>query len=369
MQNDNSVARIALAISSRPGRPAEVNPIYRGAQIAMEEVKADDSLPVPLDWEVFDDSGDPAMTRKLAREIVDDPSIIAVVGSMGSGEAFINAPIFHEAGLLQISPCASHPKLCEQGYETFFRLVANEDVQGGELARMARGYLDADRAAIVHAGDLWGATVSDIFAREFEGLGGQVVEKQGYEASWDDFSELIGAVVDAEPDLVFLAVHPVEGPTISSGLRDAGLDVPFLGTDAMKPVFPLGGGEEGEEVYHTHSGADFRRLASAAAFREAYTARFPEDSTYSPETYDAFMIIAEALRRAGVADRERVLEEARKLSDFQGVTGLINFDSTGERIDAPISFYRVRKTEHGREMQYLGTTTELLQEREDSSHG
>jgi len=361
MPSEKPIARIALSISTRPGRPARENPAYRGAQVAMDELKGDDILPVRLDWKMFDDFGDPEKSERLAREIVADSTFIGVVGPMGSTEAFANAPIFNKAGIVHVSPCASHPDLCKQGYKTFFRLVANEDMQGRELARMAYGYLKASRLAVVNADDVWGNTVSDIVVREYEKLGGKVVERQKTASRVvEDLTDLIKATVEAKPDLVFFAVHPQEGSAVSKGLRDAGLKVPFLGTDAMKTAFPLGGGEKDADAYHTYSGADFRRLPSAAAFREAYVARYPEDSTYSPEAYDSIMIVAEALRRAGVPDRARVLEEVRKLQNFEGVSGRVNFDPTGERIDAPVSFYRVRKTDKGLEMGYVGVTPELL---------
>jgi branched-chain amino acid transport system substrate-binding protein len=360
MSSEKPTAYIAFAISTRPQRPAEENPIYRGAQIAIDELKNDPSLPVALDWKVFDDFGDTGTTEKFAREIAADPNIIGVVGPMGSNEAFASSPIYHEAGLVQISPCASHPDLCQRGYQTFFRLVANENGQGGELARMAFGYLKASHAAIIHADDAWASTTSDIFAREYEKLGGQIVGRQKYPNGSDDFSEVIQATVTPQPELVFCAVHPREGLLISGGLRQAGLKVPLLGTDAMKTAFPLGGGEPEAEAYHTYSGADFRRLSSAVAFRQAYIARYPEDSTYSPEAYDAILIVAEALRRAGGPDRRHILAEVRSLRDYRGVSGLVNFSPTGERIGAPISFYHVVKSDQGRVMAYLGTTLELL---------
>lgn len=357
---EKPTAYIGFSISSRPQRPAEENPIYRGALIALDELRRDDSLPVKLDWKVFDDFGDTGKTRQFAGEIVADPTIIGVVGPMGSSEAFASAPIFNQAGLVQVSPCASHPDLCRRSYQTFFRLVANEDAQGGELARMAYGYLKAAKAAVIHAEDAWATTTADIFARQYETLGGQIVSRQSFPNGGDNFDAQIQATVAAGPELVFCVVHPREGLMISSGLRQAGLSAPFLGTDAMKTAFPLGGGEPGADAYHTYSGADFRRLPGAADFRRAYAARFPEDSTYSPEAYDSMMIIAGALRRAGRPDRAAILAEVRNLRDFQGVSGLVNFDSTGERVNSPIGFYQVRKVNNERVMTYLGVTTELL---------
>ena len=40
MKKEKPVAQIALTISSRPGRAAEENPIFRGMQIAMDELTA-----------------------------------------------------------------------------------------------------------------------------------------------------------------------------------------------------------------------------------------------------------------------------------------------------------------------------------------
>ena len=367
MSDKTPAVRIALSISTRTGRPAMENPAYRGAEIAIDTLKSDPGFPFAIDWQIFDDFGDPEKTKSLARESVADPTFIGVVGPMGSSEALANAPIFDQAGIVQVSPCASHPSLCQKGYKTFFRLVANEDVQGRELARMAHGYLKARCLAVVQADDAWATTVSDIFIREYVKLGGKVVERQRTASRvLEDPTNLIAAVLKASPELVFFAVHPLEGPPISKGLREAGLHVPFLGTDAMKTSFPLGGGEAGAAVYHTHTGADFRRLPSAAAFREAYIARFPADSTYSPEAYDAIMIIAQAVARAarairgGVPDRASVLQQVRSLRGFEGVTGPVSFDPTGERIGAPVSLYRVQKTGEGLEMRYLGITSDLL---------
>ena len=59
-------------------------------------------------------------------------------------------------------------------------------------------------------------------------------------------------------------------------------------------------------------------------------------------------------------DRAAVLAALRDLGAYDGVTGRIRFDASGERLDAPISFYQVRLTAGGREMHYLGMTSELL---------
>jgi branched-chain amino acid transport system substrate-binding protein len=354
-----TTARIAFLISSRMQRPALENPIYRGATIAIENVRADATLPVALDWEVFDDHGETKRTEDNARRIAADPSFVAAVGPMSSGEALVCAPIFHEAGLLQVSPSASLPKLCQSGYTTFHRLLANEDAQGGALALAALRLLGARTMTMINADDVWGNFLTGLLGREFEKLGGKVAGHFKYKNETMEFAALVRDAAATNAAVYFFAVHPIEGTKLSGELRAAGVTAPFLGTDAMKTAFFLGGAP-GAEAYHTHTGGDFRHLSTAREFRRAYAARWPEDSAYSPEGHDAIAVVAEAVRRAGGPDRPKILAAVRNGFDFTGVTGRIRFTPEGERVDAPVGFYQVKKGPNGLEMAYLGTTVELL---------
>ena len=354
-------ARIGLSISTRINAPADTLPTYRGFVLAMETVAGASDLPTDVEWTLLDDHGNPDTSQALAEQVAADPTYVGIVGPMGSTEAFANAPVFDRAGLLQVSPCASHPDLCNRGYKTFFRLVPNETVQGTELARIAKNHLQADRAAIVHDADAFGTSVADNFSAGYTDLGGKVVARERFEQGPDEYGDLAGAVAASNPEIVFFAVHGHEGGLVSGEIRDRGVAVPFLGTDGLKTSFFLGGGDPGAEAFHTHSGADFSRMPTAAAFREEYVSRWPADSTYSPEAYDSAMMILEALRRSDEPTRSGVFDSFKRLVDsgYTGITGTIRFGETGERLDAPVSFYRVEKAGDRRVMAYQGVTTDI----------
>jgi branched-chain amino acid transport system substrate-binding protein len=354
-------SRIALTVSSRPDSSAAQLPTYRGAMIAIEDLARRDSE-FTFHLDVFDDHGDTAVTQRFAEAIVADPSYVAAVGPMGSSEALVNARVFDEAGMLHVSPCASHPELCRIGLRTFFRLVANEEAQGGELAKIARQYLGAARVSVVSDSDAFGRSVTGNFRTAYEALGGEIAGVAEFERGSSEFSTLVDDVAVGAPDLVFFAVHGMEGKAISTALRERGLTMPFLGTDAMKTSFFLGGGDGNGDAFHTHSGADFRRLPSAAEFRTSYEAQHKSDSTYSTEAYDSVMLIAEAVGRAKSTNRGAVLAEFRKMatSGYEGATGLVRFADNGEPAAPSISLYRVGRDADGRVMEYLGTTQSLL---------
>jgi branched-chain amino acid transport system substrate-binding protein len=58
-----------------------------------------------------------------------------------------------------------------------------------------------------------------------------------------------------------------------------------------------------------------------------------EPDMVGASNYDAFMIIADAIRRAGTTDPEQVRDAIAATSDFDGVTGIITgFTDIGEVI-------------------------------------
>jgi branched-chain amino acid transport system substrate-binding protein len=73
-----------------------------------------------------------------------------------------------------------------------------------------------------------------------------------------------------------------------------------------------------------------------AKYRDKYGDEIIMDAF--PLAYDAVMVLADAIRRAGSLDRTKIREALASTTNFQGVTGTITFDQNGEpeRKDAVI---------------------------------
>ena len=61
---------------------------------------------------------------------------------------------------------------------------------------------------------------------------------------------------------------------------------------------------------------------------------------YSPYSYDAVYVIAEAIKRAGKADRAAITA-AMPATNYTGLTGQIAFDDKGDIKGAAISIFKV----------------------------
>ena len=83
-----------------------------------------------------DDAADPKQGTAAAQKLIDS-EVVGVIGHLNSGTTFPASSMYYRAGIPQISPSATLPKYTQQGYETAFRVVANDVQLGGGLGKYA----------------------------------------------------------------------------------------------------------------------------------------------------------------------------------------------------------------------------------------
>lgn len=334
--------------------------IAQAVTLAAEQANSRDDLPFVVEVMVGDDKAQPEAAVSVAQRFIADPQVLGVVGTMNSHTSLAAAPLYYQASLTQISPAASNPGLTQHGYCTFFRVMAHDLYQGQEAARYAIRALAARRIAVVHDSTSFGEPLAQAFVRTSEELGVSPVLYRGIQRGQVDFKELAGAVAAVEPEVIFMAVIEAEGRYLAAQLREAGVRAILFGTDGLKPsLFLATPGYEVEGPYHTSASTDVRVKPSAAAFAQAYQARYGQlYSIYTAEAYDAANILIAACARANPLDRPSVLAEVAQTRNFPGASGAISFDERGDRLDPEIGILRVT----GEVPVFLGVTRDLLAE-------
>ncbi len=339
----------------RHGRAAN-----QAVELAVMQSNGRGDLPFDIELVSLDDECTVEAGEAVARQFVDDPDVLGVVGPFNSTPTLGAGPVYHAAGLAHICPAASNPGLSGQGWRTFFRMVASDEVQGREAARCAVRVAGARRIAVLHDRTAFGQPLAEIVADEAQRQGAEIVLFEGIERGQRRFPDTVKRVQEAAPDLVYFGLIEAEGSAMAHELRAGGVKAPYMGADGLKPSRYLETPEvEVQGPYYTSASADVRGRAAAAAFRQAYNQRFPESADYSiytVEAYDAANVLIEALRRAGRTDRQAVLREVAATRGYQGATGVVSFSPQGDRLDAAIDFYVVK----GGRLTFLGATSELV---------
>ena len=300
--------------------------------------------------------------RKAAQKFVNDPQAVGMVGPLNSAMAVSTLDIYHSAGMVQISPEASSPLLTSQGYKNFFRVVANDELQGRQLARVAVNYLNAKRIAVLSDNTAWGKPIAEIFSAEAERMGSKpvLVSFFGKKENNLDFGDFVKTTIDAKPDLVYFAVYWNKAHIIAHHLRDMGADAVFLGSDALKPyAFLEVPSRDKVSPYHTLAAIDMRIKASARNFYQEFAIHYPmmlAAPQSAAEAYDVTNMMIEAIRRAGSINREEVLHHFQKMDVYNGSIGEIRFDENGDILNAEIGLYQCKEGMRN----YIGPVRELI---------
>lgn len=316
-----------------------------GAQMAVEDanIKGPVYGSVKVKLVPLDDQHNPTQAVLAANKLVADPSVSGVVGHFNSSCTKAASAIYHEARLAQVTPASTNPEISRQGFDTFFRACATDDVQAPAAADYVIRRLGIRRAVIIDDQTTYGKGLADEFEKKFKELGGEVLRRDGITQGEKDYAPLLTRLKVLKPELVFFGgVYP-ELTLLLKQSRKLGLKSTWMGGDGIfeASLIELAGPGVAEGLYATMLGVDPKTLPSAADFVKRYEARYGEIASFATYAYDATNIIIEAVRRAGTGDRQAVLAQVKKTQDHPGILGPINFDSRGDVVGRTVGIYRV----------------------------
>ncbi|WP_407189975.1 branched-chain amino acid ABC transporter substrate-binding protein [Bradyrhizobium centrosematis] len=102
-----------------------------GAAAAVEVINASGLLPdhAKVVLSVADDGCDPRQAVEVANKLATE-RVLLVVGHFCSASSIAASDIYAEAGIVQVSPGSSSPRLTERGLQTVFRICGRDDQQG-----------------------------------------------------------------------------------------------------------------------------------------------------------------------------------------------------------------------------------------------
>jgi branched-chain amino acid transport system substrate-binding protein len=318
------------------------------AQMAVDAFNEAGKVPFKVELVPVIDKRDRDIAIAAAQAFCDDPQSVAMLGPINSDMALTTQHVYKAAGFAQVSSEASSPRLTAHGPDNFFRVVANDEVQGRQLAQAAVHYLKAKRIVVLSDGSGWGRPIAEIFSAEAARLGVKPVLDFFFTPKETalDFDDLIEATVAAQPDLVYFAVYWNKAHIITHRLRDRGVKAVFLGSDALKPyAFLEVPSLDPVPPHHSLAGIDMRLKPSARSFFERFAVRYPMmlvAPQYAAEAYDAAGILLAAIEKVGRIDRAAVLKAVQSMGTYSGALGTIRFDGKGDLIDPEIGLYRCK---------------------------
>jgi len=317
-----------------------------GARMAIEALNARGvaigGKKVRFELVAEDDGGDPKQATSVAQKLVDG-RVNGVVGHETSGTTIPASKIYHQAGIPQISPSSTSPVYTKQGFNTAFRVVANDVQLGQALGHYAVQKMGARRVAVIDDRTAYGQGLVTEFSKGLREQGAAIVAREFTHDKASDFNAILTKIRAAKPDLVFFGgMSAVAGPMLRQ-MKQLGMNVKMMGGDGIcsDEIHKLAGGAmaDGQVFCAEAGGVDAAGKAGMDKFRADYRKRFGIDvQINAPYAYDAVMTMAEAMVRAGSSAPAKYLPVLARI-ETKGVTGPIAFDARGDIRDGTITLY------------------------------
>lgn len=316
--------------------------ILAGARLAVEDINADGGLRgEKLVLEEADDRCDPERAKAQANQLT-GKGVQLVIGHVCSSATLAAAPVYAEAGRVQITVASALPQLTEaRPGPGFFRLGPREDATAPFIAdRLARDFA-GKRIGLVTDRSGYGKDFATRMKAAMQAKGLPLALEQEFDAGARDLKPLASVLKGERLDVVVLGAYPGDAGTLAAAFGWLGAQVPVLAGDAaMGMEFGAAAGEAANLV-------EVAFMADAAAIPDSPAGKVAQrlrqagavPSPYAIETYAAVQLYAAAADKAGTLEFAGV-SVALQSGSLETVSGTIAFTPEGDRQGSGLSWYR-----------------------------
>ncbi len=270
-----------------------------------------------------DDACDPQQGAIAASKLASS-DVVAIVGGYCSGAVLPTLKIYGDAGIPFVIVAANSTKLVDANQGDAFLINSTGDAQAETALKLfqKRGF---KTIAIVDEGDAYSSDLAKLTAAAFTKAGGKVVAQETVTAGEQDFSSLVSRLKADKPDAIFWTAYYSGGALLTKQIRQAGIKTPIvLGDGNNSPDYlKIAGSAANGVMLLSPPAVDF--LPTTASFKQDYVkASGREPAAYAALSYDATMLVADAIKRANSTDPKAIIA-ALKTSSYDGLAGKVTF--------------------------------------------
>ena len=324
-----------------------------GIRLAFEQINAGGGvLGKNISVVTEDNASRTEQVPSVVQKLINQKKVLVLMGEVASSRSLAAAPIAQAAKVPMVSPSSTNPKVTQQG-DYIFRTCFIDPFQGTVMSKFARDTLKAKNAAILtDVANDYSKGLTEFFTADWTKNGGKVVATASYTEGAKDFNSQLTKIKAANPDVIYVPGYYTEVGNIAVQARRLGIKQTMLGGDGWDSpkLFEIGGAAVQGSYFSNHYSAQSKdpRVVKFIADYQAKYGSIPD--ALAAVGYDAALVVADAIKRAGETDRAKIREALATTKDFPGVTGTISIDENRNAVKPAV----VLKVE-GNEGKYVST--------------
>lgn len=295
---------------------------------------------IPVELVYVDNKSDKIESENAAEKLVGDFGADIVLGSWGSSYSIAAGPVFKKAQVPAIGTSCTSP-LVTLGNDYYFRVCYTDSFQGKVMADYAFREGGFSKIAVIQdVSSVYSVTLVKIFAENFRQMTGDensITSVGSYNTGDHDFRVQLTAIKDSDAQAIFCPGSFTESALIMKQARELGITVPFLGGDTWETpgVIRIAGEAAEGAVYSGFYDPAAPLTDRTAEFLDAYAKKYGKSTLAAGSTalgFDAYLLALETVQKAGTTDGPTLRDTLASTKDFEGSTGFINFDESGDPI-------------------------------------
>ena len=275
-----------------------------------------------------DDGSRTEQVPTVVQKLINQDQVLCLMGEVASSRSLAAAPIAQGDKVPMVTASSTNPKVTQIG-NYIFRTCFIDPFQGTVMARFAAQNLKAKKAAILtDVANDYSKGLTQFFSQEWTKNGGQLVSTASYSEGDKDFQSQLTKIKGTNPDVIFVPGYYSEVGNIAVQARRLGLNQPLLGGDGWdSPKLYEIGGKSLEGCYFSNHYSSQSKDPRVVKFVADYKTKYGQaPDALGAVAYDAAYIVADAIKRAGSADRTKLRDALATTKNYVGVTGTISID-------------------------------------------
>jgi branched-chain amino acid transport system substrate-binding protein len=289
---------------------------HEGYQLCIKDLNAKGGvLGRKAELVVYDDQSMPATAVRLYEKLITEDKVDAVMGPYSSPVTEASANVTEKYKKVMVAPLAATTSIFKKGRKYIFMVISPAEVYLEGLVDMAakRGL---KTVAVVNEDTLFSKAAASGAVELSKKKGLQVVFTEAYPKGNTDFSALLTKVKAANPDVLAAATYFDDAVALTRQMKELNVSPKMYGVTVGGdlPEFYDTLKQNAEFIYGATQWEHTLPYPGNQEFFDAYKKEFNHEPSYhSAAGYAGCLIYAEAVKRAGALDADKVREQLLKL--------------------------------------------------------
>lgn len=304
----------SLSVTGTYAKPGTMQ--KEGYDVCADELNAKGGLlGRKIEFVVYDDQSMPATAVKLYEKLITEDKVDAVMGPYSSAVSEAVANVTEKYKKVMVAPLAATTSIFKKGRKYIFMVISPAEVYLEGLVDMAakRGL---KTVAIINEDTLFPKASAAGTAEAAKKRGLQVVLQESYPKGNTDYSALLVKIKALNPDVIAAGTYFDDAVAITRQMKELNVNPKMFGltVGGDLPEFYDLLKQNAEYVYGSTQWDDSLPYPGAKEFLAAFTKKFKHEPSYHAAAgYAGCLLYAEAVKRAGSLDADKVREQLLKL--------------------------------------------------------